>query len=84
MNGVIERVNILIKDLGLTPNAFAKKVGLGSSNLSRKLKGSTPFTTKDYLNGLNSELLFVKNQYQNMVTNLRSNGYMSAASPRYT
>lgn len=49
MNGVIERVNILIKDLGLTPNAFAKKVGLGSSNLSRKLKGSTPFTAKDYL-----------------------------------
>lgn len=27
MNGVIERVNILIKDLGLTPNAFAKKAG---------------------------------------------------------
>lgn len=49
MNGVIERVNILIKDLGLTPNAFAKKVGLGSSNLSRKLKESTPFTAKDYL-----------------------------------
>lgn len=48
MNGVIERVNILIKDLGLTPNAFAKEVGLGSSNLSRKLKGSTPFTTKNY------------------------------------
>lgn len=46
---VIERVNKLIKDLGLTPNAFAKKVGLGSSNLSRKLKGCTPFTAKDYL-----------------------------------
>lgn len=33
-------------------------------------------TTKDYLNNLNSELLFVKSQYQKMVTNLRSSGYM--------
>ena len=47
MNGVIERVAELIKELGLTPNAFAKEAGLGSSNLSRKLKGSTPFTAKD-------------------------------------
>lgn len=39
MVGVIERINELIKELGLTPNAFAKEVGLGSSNLSRKLKG---------------------------------------------
>lgn len=38
-------------------------------------------TTKDYLNSLNSEMLFVKNQYQNMVTNLRSSGYMSDLLP---
>ena len=38
-------------------------------------------TTKDYLNNLNSEMLYVKNQYQNMVTNLRSSGYMSDLLP---
>lgn len=54
MNGVIERVAELIKELGLTPNAFAKEVGLGSSNLSRKLKGSTPFTAKDFVKICNS------------------------------
>ena len=48
MKEVIERVNGLIKRLGLTPNSFAKEVGLGSSNLSRKLKGTTPFTAKDF------------------------------------
>lgn len=62
MNGVIERVAELIKELGLTPNAFAKEVGLGSSNLSRKLKGSTPFTVKDFVKicdsiGVNREWL---------------------------
>ena len=62
MNGVIERVTELIKELGLTPNAFAKEVGLGSSNLSRKLKGSTPFTAKDFVKicdsiGVNREWL---------------------------
>lgn len=62
MNGVIERVAELIKELGLTPNAFAKEVGLGSSNLSRKLKGSTPFTIKDFVKicdsiGVNREWL---------------------------
>ena len=62
MNGVIERVAELIKELGLTPNAFAKEVGLGSSNLSRKLKGSTPFTAKDFVKicdtiGVNREWL---------------------------
>lgn len=49
MDEVIKRVNELIRELGLTPNAFAKEVGLGSSNLSRKLKGSTPFTNKDFV-----------------------------------
>ncbi len=48
MDEVIRRVNELIRELGLTPNAFAKEVGLGSSNLSRKLKGTTPFTNKDF------------------------------------
>lgn len=48
MDEVIKRVNELIRELGLTPNAFAKEVGLGSSNLSRKLKGTTPFTNKDF------------------------------------
>lgn len=48
MEEVIKRVNGLIKRLGLTPNSFAKEVGLGSSNLSRKLKGTTPFTAKDF------------------------------------
>lgn len=38
-------------------------------------------TTKDYLNNLNHEMLFVKNQYQNMVANLRSGGYMSDLLP---
>ena len=62
MVGVIERINELIKELGLTPNAFAKEVGLGSSNLSRKLKGNTPFTQKDFVKisdsiGVNREWL---------------------------
>lgn len=62
MIGVIERINELIKELGLTPNAFAKEVGLGSSNLSRKLKGNTPFTQKDFVKisdsiGVNREWL---------------------------
>lgn len=48
MDEVIKRVQELIRDLGLTPNSFAREVGLGSSNLSRKLKGTTPFTTKDF------------------------------------
>ena len=38
-------------------------------------------TTKDYLNNLNSEMLSIKNQYQNMVENLRSSGYMSDLLP---
>lgn len=54
MVGVIERINDLIKELGLTPNSFAKEVGLGSSNLSRKLKGNTPFTQKDFVKISNS------------------------------
>lgn len=62
MVGVIERINELIKELGLTPNSFAKEVGLGSSNLSRKLKGNTPFTQKDFVKisdsiGVNREWL---------------------------
>lgn len=38
-------------------------------------------TTKDYLNNLNSEMLFVKTRYENMITNLRSSGYMSDLMP---
>ena len=38
-------------------------------------------TTKDYLNGLNNEMLFVKNHYQNMVTNMRRRGYMRELLP---
>jgi hypothetical protein len=38
-------------------------------------------TTKDYLNNLNSELLFTKNRYENMVADLRSTGYMSDLLP---
>lgn len=38
-------------------------------------------TTKDYLNNLNSELLHAKNRYENMVTDLRSTGYMSDLLP---
>ncbi|CAM5196343.1 hypothetical protein [Alishewanella longhuensis] len=38
-------------------------------------------TTKDHLNNLNNEMLYVKNQYQNMVTNLRSSGYMKDLLP---
>ena len=49
MDDVIKRVNELIREMGLTPNAFAKEVGLGSSNLSRKLRGGTPFTNKDFV-----------------------------------
>lgn len=37
--------------------------------------------TKDHLNNLNNEMLYVKNQYQNMVTNLRSSGYMKDLLP---
>ncbi|MEN9434508.1 MAG: hypothetical protein RLZZ422_2097 [Pseudomonadota bacterium] len=38
-------------------------------------------TTKDCLNNLNSELLFAKNRYENMVADLRSTGYMSDLLP---
>ena len=38
-------------------------------------------TTKDHLNKLNSEMLFVKTQYENTLTNLRSTGYMTDLLP---
>jgi len=38
-------------------------------------------TTKDYLNNLNSEMLYVSNQYTNMVEQLQSTGYMRDLLP---
>lgn len=48
--------------VGVNTECFCKEVGLGSSNLSRKLKGSTPFTAKDFVKicdsiGVNREWL---------------------------
>ena len=48
MNGVIGRVNSLIKHLGVTPNAFAKKVGLGSSNLVGLIGCNTVYRNLQY------------------------------------
>lgn len=38
-------------------------------------------TTKDYLNNLNAEMLYVANQYNNMVEQLQSTGYMNDLLP---
>jgi hypothetical protein len=38
-------------------------------------------TTKDYLNNLNGEMLYVASQYQNMVEQLQSTGYMRDLLP---
>ena len=48
MDEVIKRVESVIKKTGLTSNAFALKVGLNPSNLSRKLKGKAPIMPRDY------------------------------------
>jgi phage repressor protein C with HTH and peptisase S24 domain len=49
MEKVIERMNALVYELGVTANAFAVQTGIGSSNMSRKLKGKVPFTSKDFV-----------------------------------
>lgn len=49
MSTVIDRVSELVREKGMTINSLAREVGIGSSNLSRKMKGMTPFTNKDYL-----------------------------------
>lgn len=49
MSTVIDRVSELVREKGMTINSLAKEVGIGSSNMSRKMKGMTPFTNKDYL-----------------------------------
>lgn len=49
MEEVIERMNRLVYELGVTINAFAVQTGIGSSNMSRKMKGKVPFTTKDFV-----------------------------------
>lgn len=38
-------------------------------------------TTKDYLNNLNSEMLYVANRYTDMVEQLQSTGYMNDLLP---
>lgn len=48
MNEVIKRIESVIKETGLTSNAFAAKVGLNSSNLSRKLRGKVSIMPRDY------------------------------------
>ena len=45
---MITRIKSVIADSGLTSNAFALKVGMNSSNLSRKLNGKVPITSRDY------------------------------------
>lgn len=77
MGDVIKRVNELIRKTGLTPNAFAVKVGLGSSNLSRKLKGDTPFTSRDFVKICGT--LGVSRDWLEL-----GEGEMTDASPSYT
>lgn len=48
MDDIITRIKSVIADSGLTRNAFALKVGMNSSNLSRKLNGKVPITSRDY------------------------------------
>lgn len=38
-------------------------------------------TTKDYLNNLNAEMIYVGNQYESMVAQLTSSGYMQDLLP---
>ena len=48
MDDIITRIKSVIADSGMTSNAFALKVGMNSSNLSRKLNGKVPITSRDY------------------------------------
>lgn len=48
MDDIITRIKSVIADSGLTSSAFALKVGMNSSNLSRKLNGKVPITSRDY------------------------------------
>lgn len=48
MDEVIKRIESVIKETGLTSNSFAVKVGLNSSNLSRKLRGKATIMPRDY------------------------------------
>lgn len=48
MDDIITRIKSVIAESGLTSNAFALKVGMNSSNLSRKLNGKVPITSRDY------------------------------------
>ena len=47
--GIIERLEMVLSDMGLTRNAFSKSVGLGASNFNRKMKGLSPFTKRDFV-----------------------------------
>lgn len=47
--GLIERMEMVLSDLGLTRNAFSKSVGIGASNFNRKMKGLSPFTKRDFM-----------------------------------
>ena len=49
MDGIIERVQLLMKRRGDTKNAFAIAVGINPSNFNRKMNGSLPFTPKDFV-----------------------------------
>lgn len=48
MDDIITGIKSVTADSGLTSNAFALKVGMNSSNLSRKLNGKVPVTSRDY------------------------------------
>ena len=48
MDEVIKRIESVIKETGLTSNSFAVKVGLNSSNLSRKLRGKASIMPRDF------------------------------------
>ena len=47
--GIIERLEMVLSDMGLTRNAFSKSVGLGASNFNRKMKWLSPFTKRDFM-----------------------------------
>lgn len=49
MDGIIERVQLLMKQRGDTKNAFAIVAGINPSNFNRKMNGSLPFTPKDFI-----------------------------------
>lgn len=53
---VSENLKEVINYLGLTTNSFAALVGIDSSNLSKKLKGQQPWTTKDFVKMSNKNI----------------------------